>query len=217
MPPPKVILKFSGALFLLWVVLLAPWPGIERGYSAFFRFGGNIALARFWFWGDASVRFCDASNIGPCQLPPWAKAPPPQQEKDTVMVLENRQARGDIDFLRTSSRLIGYWPTAALLGLILATPAPWNRKLKALAWGLLLVHAFILLRVSIHLAIDGFTGDKAVAIFHPGPWGVRALGYARLVLNDDPVVSFVVPVFIWVVLLFRPSLWAQETPSDSSP
>jgi len=212
MPPPKTILKFSGLLLLLWVLLLAPWPGVESAYASFFRGLGNVAFSRFWFWGDASVRFCDARNAEACDLPPWAKAqaPPPLQERDTVMALENRQVPGSVSFLRTSSRLIGYWPTAGLVGLILATPARWRRKLLALGLGLLLVHAFILLRLTVHLAIDGFSGDKAVAIFHPGPSAARVMAYARTILNDDPVVSFVAPVVIWVALLFRPSQWVSE-------
>lgn len=216
MPPPKTVLKFGGKLFLLWVILLAPWPGIESGYAAVFRALGNLSFQRFWMWGDGTVRFCNGENIASCKLPSWAEAiaPPPHKERDTILALENRQVRGTISFLRTSSRIIGYWPLVGFIGLVLATPAPWKRLLKAMGIGLLVVHAFILLRLTVYLALDGFSGNQAVALFQPGPTMTKFLGYARVVLSDDPVVSFVAPAVIWVFLLFRPSQWAGSAEAE---
>jgi hypothetical protein len=218
MPPPKLILKFAGLLLLYWAVLLAPWPGVERGYARLFRAVGNVAFARFWFWPEGSVRFFDP-EAPPKGLPSWleSRVPKAEGELDTVMAMENSRALGDVSFLRTSSRLIGFMPPAILLGLVLATPTAWKRRLVALAWGMVLVHGFILLRVTLKLAADGFSGEKAVALFHPGPFWWKIIASLRTVLHEDPTVTFVVPVFIWFVLLFRPSLWAscgKEAPSD---
>jgi hypothetical protein len=219
MPTPRVLLKFSLRLLVLWALLLAKWPGVETGYAAYFRGMGNLAFARFWFWPQATVRFMDPNAVTPGQLPPWADAPKAQDVLDTAMVLENREARGDVSFLRTSSRLIGYLPTAIVIGLFLATPVAWKRRWIGLGAGLAAVHVFILLRITVKLVV-GYSGDKGVALFHPGPFWAKFWQNTQQVIHEDPTVSLVVPVFVWIAIAFRPSQWgvlqdaAQPPPAE---
>jgi hypothetical protein len=217
MPPSRTVLKIFLYLAVWEAVLLGPWPGLEPGYAWGFRKFGNAVFYRFWVWSDGKVRFLDAANIRPQDLPPGVTPPKAEGERDTLMVLENRRVPIEIysaGFLRTSSRLVGYWPTAVFLGWVLATPTSWRRRLWALFWGMLLVHAFIAFRLSLTLAL-GFSGDKPHALFHPGPQALELLGKLVSITLDDPPVSFVVPTFIWFVLLFRPSQWPALGPPEN--
>jgi hypothetical protein len=55
----------------------------------------------------------------------------------------------------------GYWPVAAVVALVLATPLPWHRRLAAAVGGALLANAFTLAQVAL-LAIALFgTADAA--------------------------------------------------------
>ncbi|MEK6675690.1 MAG: hypothetical protein AABZ47_08555 [Planctomycetota bacterium] len=217
MPSPKQIVKFFAIMVLLFAGLMWPSRWWQDAYAGGFRAGGNLVFARFWFWSEGHVKFLDPNGIVPGDLPPWAgkKVPDSVGVKDTVMVLENRGARAAMGFLRTSSRYIGYVPTAMMISLVLATPVAWRKRFRALGWSLLVVHLFVILRVSLTLAY-GYCGEKDYALFHPGPFWLKMLGYSETVLQEDPTVSFVVPVFVWFVFLFRPSQWnAQPVVSKS--
>jgi hypothetical protein len=214
MPPPRVILSYFLRVLIYGVVLLAPWPGVTGAHAAFFRWTGNMVFAQFWFWPDGTVKFKDPNNLRPGDIPPGVTPPPAIGVKDTLMILENRKTRTDFGFLRTSSRYIGYMPLATFIALALATPVAWRRRLIALGWGLLLVEAFVILRLTLTLAV-GYCGTKAYALFNPGPRTFQFLGYIENVLQDDPTVSFVAPVFIWIALLFRPSRWAAMSTGAS--
>ena len=203
------------AALAIYTVLMAPWPGFERGYAYAFRAGGNAVFARFWFWGDGVVRFKDLTSLKAGDLAPGTPAIRAVGTKDTLMELRSRAAPGSIGYLRTSSRYIGYSPTVLVIALILATPIPWSRRLRAATWGLLLVHGFIALRVSLTLAANGFGADKGYALFHPGPFLRGVLSRAELILSDDPTVTFMVPVFIWFLVAFRPSHWSMGRETGS--
>ncbi len=211
MPPPRTILKFSLWLLIFWGLLLTKWPGLEKTYAAAFRELGDVVFARFWFWPQATVRFLDPKAVMPGQLPPGVDAPKAQDVLDTVMVLENRDAPAELSFVRISSRLIGYLPTAIMIGLVLATPTTWKRRLLGLVWALLAVHAFIILRITVKLLVF-YCSDKPVALFHPGLFWTKFWENAAFVIHEDPTVSLVVPVFIWFALMFRPSQWTAAQP-----
>ena len=183
-----------------------------------FRVGNDIVFSRFWFWSEGHVRFLDLHSpdlildldlATPGELPRDFKPPPAEEVKDTLMVLMNRTHLGTFGLLRTSSRLVGYWPTVWLIALIVAKPLPWSRKGLALIWGLLLVHGFIALRLSLTLAHGGFGAQKVYALFDLSPFWQDVLGRTETVMVTDPTASFVVPTLIWAVVAFRWSEWAS--------
>lgn len=209
MLPPRGLGRFfllSLAIFLALAALRVP---LDRAYAYVFRGAGNVLFTGFWFWPEAKVRFLDPrapdriaqiNELIQGELP--ADYTPLRAEgvQDTLMILMNRSAPGSIGQLCTSSRL-AYWPTAMLMALVLATPLSWSRKGWALLWGLLLIHAFVALRLTLTLSAGGFAvPDKAYALFHPGAFWQRVLSGARTVLSDNPTVSFVAPVFIWFLV-----------------
>ena len=213
MLPPKVIIRFFLLVAVIAAVLLTRWPGVQEGYATCFRWGNNVFFARFWFWSEGTVGFLDPNDpSAAARLSPEARAmvPPAVGVRDTVMVLENRRVPGAVGFLRTSSRYLGYVPAAVLIALVSATPVRWTRRLRALLWGLLLVHAFILARVTLPLLKLFGDEEKQYALFSLSPFWMKMLAHLDAVFHQDPTVSFVLPTFIWFMLLFRPSQWELD-------
>lgn len=197
------------------LLLVIPWPGLGRAYGCLFRSFGNVVFTRFWFWPEARVRFFDLRSPTlvrdvklQAALGPGAhfdfKPPPATVVLDTLMLLKNEgEGRvATLGFVRTSSRSLGYWPTAFFLALALATPMPWKRKGWALLWGLLLVHGFIAFRLTLVLLQKGFAADKSYALFHPAPFWANLLEHVEKVAVHNPTASFAAAVFIWLVVAF---------------
>ena len=213
---PKTVAKFAAASIAVYIVLTLGWHklGLERAYRPWFRTCGNVAFSQFWFWSQASVRFLDArsrdlrdkiNRVLPGPLPEDQDMSPlsAQGERDTLMVLLNRNAPGSPGFFRTASRVVGYAPTAMLVSLALATPVGWKRRLWTLLWGLVLVHLFIVFRLTIVLLHVGFAASgKAYALFEPGPLLLDLLKRGDQVLADNPTFSYLVSVFFWIAILF---------------
>jgi hypothetical protein len=88
---------------------------------------------------------------------------------------------------------------------------PWSRRRWALFWSLVLIHVFIVLRITLTLLVNGFAADKKYALFHPGPFWSDVLAWSESVFLADPTVSFVVPVAVWfVVALPRSEGWRSK-------
>lgn len=223
MPPSKLLIRFFLFAALLFAVLMAPWPGLERGYAALFRTGGDVLFSRtYWFWTQGRVRFLDLdaedlvgqiNAVIPGQLPPGVKPPPSSGVKDTLMVLMNTSTPASTGQLRTSSRYIAYVPTVMVMALILATPLSKSRRIRALVWGFVGIHAFVALRVSLTLAAKGFAAEKVYALVDLGPTLSGMLRRCETLLSDDPTISFVVPAFLWFVLAMRP--WQQSLTQEN--
>jgi len=216
MLPRRVILRFTCLLVVFYVLLMIPWPGWERTYGGIFRSFGDVVFRRFWFWSDGYVRFLDhrslflkedIDNATPGKLKADFKVERPNDVQDTLMLTMNRRVAGTFGQLSISSRIVGYWPTAWLIALILAKPMPWPRRGWALLWGLLLIHMFIAFRLSLSLAIDRFGADRAYSLFHLSPFWKDVLVRAETVFVVNPTVSFVVPTFIWLIVSVRWSEW----------
>ena len=222
MRPPKRLGRFVLIFIAAYALLIVPWPGLERGYAAFFRGVGNTALSgSFWLWPRASVRFLDLhapdpigdlDRVTPGTLPPDLQVPKFEGIKDTLMVLINRDVPATFGLVRTSSRYVAYGPTVMLIALILATPLAWRRKLWSLLFGLLLIHMFILMRVSLTALVNGFAADKVYAIVHPGAFWGGVLSKTETLFSDDPTVSYVVPVCVWFLVTLRGSKVGNDAP-----
>ena len=78
----------------------------------------------------------------------------------------------------------------------------WRRRFRALAWGLLLTGAFVWLRLEI-LLLHWFSGDCAWCLYRPPPWLSSLLGWTFELVVVSPMLTFVAPLFIWVLATFR--------------
>jgi len=112
--------------------------------------------------------------------------------------------------LRTSSRIIGYTPTAVMFALALGTPVAWKRRGWVLVWGMFLVHVFILVRLTVLILNGGFAdGAKRYALFRPGPFMTNVLDRVDVVLCDDPTFSYLVSGVLWVLVLIGFEIWTS--------
>lgn len=179
--------SFFFRLVVAYGLLMAAWLLIGDAHAAAFRAGGQWLFGRFG--SDGLVRFGRADRA----------------TADTEMLLTNRRGPpgGTLPFYN-NSRFIGYVPAAFLIALMVATPMRWPRRAWLLVWGLLLVHAFIALRLAVTLCY-GFAEDTPIALFSPSPFWRQALDLAYEILALTPPASYVVPLLIWLALAARRS------------
>lgn len=175
------IMKFCGRFALLYMLLVAPWPGVQQAYGTLFRLGGDLVFHSFG--PDGSVRFEPRQgNSGPL---------------DTEIVLTQPFSRR-AGHMQVESRAFGYLPIVFFVALVIATAGSWSRRVRALAWGMALVHAFIALRVAIPLMLLGSDGNPH--LFTIGAfWRTILLG-AENAIAVHSASSFVVPMLIWMVV-----------------
>lgn len=217
-----VSLTVSAAIF---VVLLPSFESVRVGYRAVFRAFGNVALARFWVWPEGNVAFLDlySDNLQEdisrevLTRPPLPKGFVAQNKRslsptnafDTLLMMNNRKKDG-YGFLQTSAMLLGYWPTAMLLSLLIAKPLPWKRKGWAMLWGIIAVQFFIAFRISVYVLAKSFgvPGKTYGLVELSDFWRVTVLGKMVEIFVDNPTASFAVPVFIWFAVAFTRADWA---------
>ena len=107
-----------------------------------------------------------------------------------------------------------YIYVAFLVALIVATPVPRRRRAWALLWGLLVIHAFMAIRLAlltVQLLSSRQIGLLALARFwqYLLVWGEQVF-----VINILP--SFVVVIVLWVLLSFRREDWSGIVMSQGS-
>jgi hypothetical protein len=182
--PIKPILRFLVVFFVVFVVLILPWPGVRAGYAAFYRAIGNLCAAPIMSAAsEVTVRF---EPLAPGEFEN-------QEGRDFKLTLHHRPSgiRGSTPY---STWPQGYVPTAFVIALILASPISWGRRLRALVIGLLLVTVFVAFRQAVLIAsvvyrLEGFT--KQLQDF---AWWVFVESFAGV---------FVIPMVIWLIATFR--------------
>ena len=173
------IAKFVGSLLLFYALLAAPWPRVAPTYATLFRFAGNSASGALG--SGATIHFgVPANHTGGADVLISLKTPWHSQPLATEL----------------SSRLTGFLPTAQVAALVLATPIPWYRRLRALFWAVLLVNCFLAARVACVVYV--LYSMAAPPALLPGPI------LADLVsIVASPTPAFLVPPIAWLVITFR--------------
>jgi hypothetical protein len=112
-------------------LLIGFWPTPRAAYPALFHAQANVLFGSL---EAPRVRFG------------------PGERTDTAMTVSRRA--GDADELESSFGIgrIGYWPSAMLLAMLLATPLPPLRRAAAAAIGLALVDLFTIARIGVEIA-----------------------------------------------------------------
>jgi hypothetical protein len=187
-PDLKAIAKFALLFAATYTILIIPWPGFDPMYGNYFRAFGAMVFSHE---GRQEVTFA------PSVLPP---AP----NLDTKISLGNRDLGandGKLIHVQTDfdSRSIGWVPTALTVALIVATPIPFRRRLGALAGGLVLVHAFILLTLQSWI----WNNAAAVGLATYSDFGKQIADALSYSLMDQIGASFSIPVLIWILVTFR--------------
>ena len=185
MPAHRTVVGFFLRLFVIYGLLAVPWPWVTDAYTSLYHGVGNAWFGSFG--SDGVVRFVEPAD---------AEAP-----HDTKIVIRNRKSQV-FGSTTHNARVMGWLPTIETVALILATPLPWARRRIALLWGLLLVHAFIWLRLEVVL-LHWFTGDQPWCIYRPPPLIDALLEQAMVIGVISPTPSLVVPLLIWMAATFR--------------
>ena len=154
----QVIIAFTLQFFIIYIVLMIPWPGWSDMYANWFRAGATILLSELG--KDAFIYF-------------EPRPPSGDGTADTNLRLYNRQLVGigpNGETLSgkafTSSRYPGYMSVAFLTSLIGATPIGWRRKISAWVIGFLLMHAYIYVAV-LFLILNYYYTHPATGVISP--------------------------------------------------
>ncbi len=192
----KPVRGFSFRLVLVYVMLIIPWPGLEEAYATLFRAGGTFVFGSFG--SEGVVRFLQSDL-------------PDNSTRDTLIVFSTRKPLHPNGYMRikktcTSSRYGGYIPTILVIALILATPISWLRRAWTLLWGMGLVHTFIAFRLLVKIFYL-LSGDPEVPLFVLNPFWETVLNFAYDIFVFRLGSSFVIPIFIWILVTFRREDW----------
>ncbi len=187
-------------LIVIYGLLLIPWPGVERGYAVYYRgmanlfYGslGSVGTARFESFQERSGRY-DSQMIIKC------------------VSFDGKRTTRDVPF---HTRRIGYLPTVQVTALILATSMPWRRKLRALLFGLVLIHAFIILEIGLTVMYS--LTDVRLPVFDFEPWTCHFFARLYEMTVISPTLSFILPILIWLLVCFRREDWQQIVESIRS-
>ncbi|MCH7526341.1 MAG: hypothetical protein IID39_02790 [Planctomycetes bacterium] len=217
MPPPKTVIRFAALFLGAYTLIMLPWSGWERAYGAIFRAENNPVLSAIWSPLGGEVHLLDlhsdtlrseVESIIGGTLPRGFPIPEATENKDTLLLLRNVDMPTRIGMLRTGSRLMAYTPLGVLIALALATPISIWRRLWVLAGGLVCVHLFIVIRLSILATANGFADvTKSYHLFEPSPFWKDVLRRADLVLCDNPTFHYLFPVLVWAVAVFLVVGW----------
>jgi hypothetical protein len=132
-PRPKPVYGFAAHAIAL-SLLIGFWPTPRAVYPALFQAHANALFARL---APTDVRFA------PSTLP----------RTDTAMsVAVPRAGAGAAWESSFSVTRLGYWPSAVLLAMLLATPLTARRRALAAVLGLALVDLFALARIGVEIA-----------------------------------------------------------------
>jgi hypothetical protein len=180
-PPPKPPGLFVAHALAL-TLLIGFWPTPRGAYPAVFHVHANALLG-----------FLEAPHVR-LEVP----APESEVRTDTVMVGAPHAAADAAWHSWFSVRRIGYWPSAALLAMLLATPLSPLRRAIAILTGLALLDAFTLGRIGLEIAYASYELAQGPGSPAQGPFHLLLRVGSESLTATIPSVAF---VFVcWVVV-----------------
>jgi hypothetical protein len=184
--------------FGLYALLMAPWPGLTDAYARGYQAGATwIFEARF---SGAAVRLvplekrADRYTAG-------------RKVWDTEVHLLNKRTRAGGRF-SISSWYSGYMPSVLFLALLAATPIAWRRRGWALAFGLLLLHVWMVLQLGAAI-VNEFCRAPPPAVFDLSPFWRDALTFYTNTFVKSVLPPFIVPVVVWALVAFSRADWER--------
>lgn len=173
---------FAIRLAVVYVLLVLPWPGVNIGFSSLYRRAANAAF------GVMGVKEYLSMDVPSGHHP----------HEDVELAISNLQTgkRGEVGFF---ARDWAFLPLAVGIALTLAVPPPWPGRVRS---GLILL-GLIVLFVYLRIAVASVYGLCAVGVFPISPAALNILYSVMLGFSATPVVSFVVPVILWLLVLNR--------------
>lgn len=180
-----------------YALLMAPWPGWMEAYGKIYS-----STASYLFDSKNPERRVLIRHAA-------AAAATSKWSQDTSVLLmirgESVGSRRVKPFSTVrSSRYTGYVPIALVVALVVATPIPWRRRLRALPWAVLLASGFsaAMLWIWIH---GWFYGQECISLALTSPEyrpRVRMVG-SILKMSTEMGPYYITPILIWVFVSFR--------------
>jgi len=172
---------------LLFVILNVPWPGFHDADSACFRAFGSMV---FTGTPERSQITFEA---------PESCSPRPHDTRVVIVnnALINNDGSGPVRNLDFDAIAIGWRPLALLVTLIVSTPLPWRRRVRALVFGTLGLHAFFL----VFLGVAIWNESTEVSLVTLTPFWKSALNGFRTMFTSQ--LGLCLPVLIWGLVTFR--------------
>jgi hypothetical protein len=177
--------SFFVRLVVVYALLAAPWPGLARAYATVYSAAATALVGDF---GRGEARFRPAADGNAAH--------------DVEIGLRRQGDERDAAWAPHNARVLGYLPSAELAALVLASPVPWRRRLRALAMGMAVLHAFLGLRLGIMLAA-WFSQDSPWQTLDPGDATAAFLARANEALVVSATPSFLAPIVVWIPVTFR--------------
>lgn len=184
---------FGIRLAIAYVLLVIPWPGVNKGFSALYRGSTNAVIG--------VVGLAEYLHMGaPAILHPRG---------DAELAVTNPQTGARVR-IEHGSRDWAYLSLAAGLALWLAIPPPWPSRLRS---GMLLM-GLIVLFVVLRIAVASVYGMGTMGVISMSPSVLKTMGNFMLAFSGTPVPSFVVPVILWLLVLYRSFDFGMATDSQ---
>ncbi len=173
---------FAIRLAVVYVFLVLPWPKADSGFGAIYRGAVNVMLG--------SLRLESYLHLS---------EPPTHHPRGDVEIAAMNPQTGQRLRIEYGSRDWAFLPLAAGLALTLAVPPPWPGRVRSAFVLMGLIVLFIILRIAVASAY----GLGTVGVFSISPASLKALGNFMLGFSATPIPSFVVPVILWLLVLYR--------------
>ena len=110
---------------------------------------------------------------------------------------------------------MAYLQTGFLASLFLATPVRWRRRLRALSWGLILVHVAIVGKMLVTV-LNAYSGKGVSLLARTWPWeDIMAVAY--VFAERDILTLVMLPVLLWILVSFRRADWASWLKTGAQP
>jgi len=191
----RALIRFGLGLSLVYPLLMISWKAVAPGYRAFFLVSGEAAAAflpRGWTVRFKPFEDPEDSTYVVIQLKILGKY---HRTSDGRLVRDPPQYIGR----KVNVRLFGYLSFAMIVSLMLATPRNFREKLRALFYGMLIVHFFTIFRTL--LLIVGIwhrstIGDESLAKFS---WDSH-FQFFCLHLVRDVEIAHAVPMLVWLLI-----------------
>ena len=197
--PERRLASFALLALLSYAALELAWPLVADPWAAFFRSACELALHSF----GVDVRAEPASGAGP--------------DADTLLVFSSGSS--DPWGFYCSSHGSMWVPLAVFLSLWLATPLTHRRRWQSLGLGLLVLLAYVVLRLGLAAAFAFSVHECALpekhAGFLRGPTAQAVLGVLNGKVLADLVLGRLGPMLVWLVTVGR-WWWLARTPRPSA-
>ena len=183
----RLIAQFFLLALAVCVILNLPWPGVGGAYRTGFAVTAHALFGRLGAQGVVRFDSREGDKI---------------HDLDVILGKRSGAGIGEVPAAMSTER-VGYFPTTVLIALVLASPVPWGRKWRALAWGLVLVNLFVAFRMWIQIRFL-YSAPSPVQLYEPGPFWSRVLSGSYEFFFLGPACSSMVPLLVWIVVTLRP-------------